>query len=132
MSKEQLKNQPKTFTFKYHKVNDFRTVKIDGIYGGLSIKREINMNFYVEANEIAPSAQHVIQDNETVGPQIQVGNPKLYTSIREIQFAVNFDIQTAKSIVVWLNEKIKEADAQVEKLNKSQKVIVEPTPNLNS
>ncbi|WP_299289421.1 hypothetical protein [uncultured Mucilaginibacter sp.] len=104
-------NTSKDFTFKYVKPLSFKTAKIDGIIGGLNVKREISMNFYVDAIDLPSDVIHTVNENTTIGDPI-LENKKTQSALRELLSGVNFDIQTAKSIVVWLNDKIKEAEKQ--------------------
>ncbi|RYX87078.1 hypothetical protein EON73_02115 [bacterium] len=105
-------NTPKTFVFRYVKLNNFKTIKIDGIIGGINAKREINMNFFVDTVDLATSVSHVVKSNNRIGDPIPL-EKKTNTALRELTFGVNIDVVTAKSIVVWLNDQIKES----EKLN---------------
>lgn len=110
MSKQ---NHPKNFTFKMVKSHDFKTVNIDGVFGSLTIQRRINMNFFVETADTPKNIIHEVASHNRIGKQIQDNTTLLNPSaIREIPFAVNVDVQIAKLIVVWLNEKIKEAEEE--------------------
>lgn len=108
-------NAPKNFTFKYVKSPDFKTIKVDGVIGNLNVKREISINFYVDTVDLAPSVIHTINSNTAIGEPIPV-EKKVHSAIRELQYAVNIDVQTAKSLVVWLNDKIQEAEKQTAEL----------------
>jgi hypothetical protein len=110
-------NTSKNFTFKFIKSSGFKTIGIDGVYGGLNVKRHINMNFYVDAVDLPNSTLHAINEDTSIGAALPIEKKALAT-VRELQFGVNFDVNTAKAIVVWLNDKIKEAqDKETELAN---------------
>jgi hypothetical protein len=105
--------QQNTFTFKHVKSHDFKTVKIDGIFGGVNARREINLNFFIDTIDIPKQVVHQINGIQ-VGKQIQTD--PIQSAVREIPFSVNMDVPTAKSVVIWLNEKIKEAETVIKSL----------------
>jgi hypothetical protein len=63
----------KNHTFKYVKINDFKTVQIHGAYGGVNLRGQLNMNFYVECPDLPKTTQSLILGN-TLGPEIIPGS----------------------------------------------------------
>ena len=111
-----MANTPKTFTFKYLKNPEFKTYKIDGAYGGVTLKAEINLNFYLDTLDMPKSIVHALDSRGSIGPEITT--EKKAESIRELCAGVVMDVTTAKSVVLWLNDKIKQAESAIEGANK--------------
>lgn len=84
-----------------------------GIYGGLGSNGLINANFYVDRTIIPHSEEVEVDENGK-----RIGEPlreKDGDSVREVQFGTLFDINTAKSFVKWLNERIEEHENKIKK-----------------
>jgi hypothetical protein len=100
--------QTKNHTFKYVKSYDFKTVRIDGIFGSVNVKGEVNIGFYIDTLDVPKSTVHVVDTIGRIGAAIPSEPPT--SSSREIPFAVNLDLNLAKQTVIWLNERIKEIE----------------------
>jgi len=96
----------KTYNFKYSKVDGFKTTQVHGVYGGLTIRGQINMNFYVDTIEPIEATTAPISDNNKLGKEVLSPNSPL-SSMREVHFGINIDILLAKELVAWLDAHIK-------------------------
>jgi hypothetical protein len=105
-----MANIPKNYTFKFVKSPDFKTIKIDGLFGGATVKGEINANFYVDTIDLPRSQLFAVDSKGKITNEIIV--PNKAESIRELVVAINMDVITAKNVILWLNEKV----SQIEKL----------------
>jgi hypothetical protein len=110
MAKE---NQPKTATFKFVKTHDYKNVGVTGAFGGITVRGDININFYLDVVKLPPNTVHAVEQNGIIGEeQVRLPDPEF---VREVPFGINIDVNTAKSIVVWMNSKIKDAEAHISK-----------------
>jgi hypothetical protein len=103
----------KTFRIKYSKASDFKTTLATGVFGGLSNNGLLNANFFTD-RAILPKYQNIEIDDEGN----QIGKPvdeKDGDMLREVQVGVVMDINTAKSIVAWMNSKIEEFEKNIKK-----------------
>ena len=106
------KKSPKTtrLAFDYIKSNQFRVVRIDGIHGGINPRgNAIQMACFSERNPIPQREVY-----ETVEGRI-TSDDKIETKIRpaivrEVEFEALLNLDTAKSLCVWLDDKIKKLE----------------------
>ena len=100
----------KVHSFKFVKASDFKTVTANGVFGGITVKGQLNMNFYVETIDLPKVVQHQILDGVLNPIPIKVNLPQEASSLREVPFAINLDIDVAKSIVHWMQDHIDKYD----------------------
>ena len=106
-----MTNVPKNYNFKFVKNPDFRTVKADGVYGGVTVRGEINMNFYVDTIDLPKNQLYSMDSKGAITKEIPV--EKKAESIRELITGINMDLETTKSVILWLNDKVKQAEATI-------------------
>lgn len=108
-------SQKVLFDTHYVKNNDFRTVFTSGIFGGVTPSGLINMNFF---SDRAPIPKRITFEVDPKAGQLnnEVERDSKEGVVREVHFGMLIDINTAKSVVEWLNQKI----AHLENLNKSE------------
>jgi len=96
---------------RFIKSYDYKVGFSTGVHGGLSSNGLINMNFFVDRS--------VIPDSETVeideiGRKIRdIEKIKDGDAVREVQFGTLLDINSAKRVVKWLEERIKEYEDRI-------------------
>jgi len=101
-----MEKKKKTINFIYQKNNYYKNYHVDGVVGSLTPKGLINLNFFVERNPIPTQITFEINKDNTLGKEID--RKSKIGVIREINTGIVIDLQTAKSIVEWLNAKIDE------------------------
>jgi hypothetical protein len=113
MSDSEQSKQPgvdlkeKTVTFDYIKSPHFKTIIVEGIFGGISPKGRINMNLWNERWPIPKQTVH--EFDEKSGKLKDEKLPARVTRdaiIREVDIALSFDYDTAKKMRDWIDEKI--------------------------
>ncbi|MEJ6980728.1 hypothetical protein WG906_09730 [Pedobacter sp. P351] len=112
-----MAKQQRKITFKYMKSHDFRSVIVNGIFGGVNTRGNLAMNFYVETHEIPKSTEHIMLQDGKLSP-LPIVPEKDVTVIRELPFGILVDLNTAKSIVEWMQKHIAEHE-----LKKSSKAV---------
>lgn len=94
----------------YVKSSDFRTVLGTGVFGGVTTNGLVNANFFTDRVPLPTKIS--LSVNETTG---EVGD-ELYREgkngvIREVQFGVIMDVETARIVRDWLTKNIELIDA---------------------
>jgi len=93
----------------YIKNHDFKTVEGSGVFGGLTNNGQINMNFFTDR---APIPKKIVLEVDPQTGKIvnEIERDSKEGIIREVQFGVLLNVDTAKKIIDWLNQKIDEFD----------------------
>jgi hypothetical protein len=102
----------------YIKSGLFRVIHADGVYGGLTPRGLIHLDFFSERPTI-PQQCHYPADqvtdraifgidfaNEIVEKRVARDS----VAVREVEVGVTLDVALAKSVVAWLQEKIEAAE----------------------
>ena len=89
----------------YIKGTHFRVVFASGVYGGITPRGLIQMNFFSERNPIPRKTVHKIETG-TLGAEIVEEREIRDGFIREVEISALMDLPTAKSFRTWLDEKI--------------------------
>ena len=102
---------PSSITLSYIKSNYFRVVHADGAIGGFTPRGEIFVSLY---SERAPLPNVTVQavENGQLGKEIieQRKGSEGEGILRELEVGVVMDLNVAKSLVTWLEERIKVAE----------------------
>ncbi len=105
-SKKQKRKTPKEITFNYIKIPSYRSYHVDGVFGALTPRGNLYCEFFIDRNVTPQTAVH-----ELSGEGILSGKPKKTTGkkgfVREIECGIIMDIDTAYTLKVWLDDKIK-------------------------
>ena len=114
--KSQNNSEPvlKEVEFHYLKSTHFRTIHADGAIGSITPGRYIHMAIYSERQPIPKETVQEVKMDGTLGNVIQEKTIALEGIVREMEIGVLMSVATAKSVAVWLQEKIQ----QVEQINK--------------
>jgi len=108
-------NKPKAVKFIYKKTPNYNTYNVDGIFGGITTKNKIFIEFFSEKFDIPEFVVQEILDDGNLGKEMS--KKQSDAILREIECGVYIDVPTAKAFVDWLIKKIDE----LEKLNKKAK-----------
>jgi hypothetical protein len=93
----------------HNKINQgFRQIHIDGALGGITPKGLINLNFFAERFPIPKSTDFEIDKETKTLKRIEDSNDTKEGIIREYEFGVYMNIETAKNILSWLQIKVDE------------------------
>jgi len=107
---------PSEVTFHYIKSNYFRVIHGDGAMGGLTPRGEL---FFSIFNERAPLPDVTVQavENGQLGKEIIEQRKGSDGIVRELEVGIVMDSNVAKSLVLWLNERIKVAEEMKQAAN---------------
>jgi|SRR5712664_198872 hypothetical protein len=109
---------PNTVPFHYIKSNQFRVLHADGVVGSVTPVGLIFLGLYSERAAIPQMMVHELTDAGQVGAEHldeRVGKKGI---VREVEIGATMSIETATSIISWLQEKID----LVQKLRKTAEV----------
>jgi hypothetical protein len=102
--------ESRTLSFRYHKSQSFRVIHADGAFGGLTPRRGIFLAFYNERFPIPEVTVQQVTAGGRLGDEVTSQRQAKEGIVREVEAGIVMDPEVAKSLVVWLNEKIIEAD----------------------
>jgi hypothetical protein len=95
---------PDKIELHYLKSTHYRVVHADGVYGGVTPRGLIHVNFFSERHPIPQKVTHRVTPDSKLGDEIErEGRSGL---IREVEVGAVIDVEVAKSFVQWLQEKI--------------------------
>ena len=118
--KPKLKETPDTVDVHYIKTSSYRTYYADGVFGGLTPTGKLYMEFFIH-RPVTPQVikykvtpEGFISEEETE----RVGKTGI---VRQIEAGLEMDIETAKVLRVWLDNKILESETKsLPKMKKSE------------
>ena len=97
-------DSPASISFDYIKSNFFRVVRVDGAYGGIGPKANtIQMALFSERQAIPKKETYTVKKGRLADLQSKEGRDAI---IREVEIEAIVDIDTAKVIREWLDNKI--------------------------
>jgi hypothetical protein len=98
---------PKKITYEYRHANDYRPEVVNGIWGGLSPRGLIEMNFFTEHKDLPIRTTHSLSEDGKLEGTAETRDPSVDVLIRVFKQGIVVDLSTAESIYNWLGEKIK-------------------------
>ena len=104
----------KKIRFHYLKSPAFRTIHADGVFGGVTNRLNISATFYNERQPIPDQVVHSVTDAGELGAEIRDERIVRDGMVREAEANIVMDVNFAKSLVDWLQAKIKYIEDRVE------------------
>jgi hypothetical protein len=92
----------KTFAIKYIKNDGFKTTQVHGVYGGMNVRGQLNIVFYVDTVDY-PKTNFVPIIGKTLGKEVLTLEQ---AAVRELHFGINVDIPLAKEIIKWMSDHV--------------------------
>lgn len=99
-----------TVSFRYYKSHNFRVIHADGAFGGMTPRAGLFVAFYNERFPIPEATTHSITQDGALGEELRSERVSKKEIIREVEAGVLLDVEAAKSLVQWLNQKISEVE----------------------
>jgi hypothetical protein len=94
----------KTIDIHYEKSNLFRVIPVEGAYGGLTPHGKILMSVYTERWPLPKVVTQEHDGSGRLGKEVnRISREGVY---REVETALLMDIDTARAIKAWLEDKI--------------------------
>lgn len=92
--------------FNYVKSNFFRVIHVDGVAGGVTPSSDIYMNLYSERFSIPKKLVYELDSEGSLEREVLEDREDLDSVIREIDVSAVMSIETAKSLIEWLQNTI--------------------------
>lgn len=99
--------------------SNFRQLHVDGAWGGVTPRGQINLNFYAERTPIPKSTDFEITDGGTVGNVLGHSEDSKQGFLREFEVGIYMDLNAAKSLAQFLNGKVAELEKLITTSNES-------------
>lgn len=107
--------------FHWIKTNDYRTVHMDGVFGGLSPKGNLlHMAVYSERWPIPRQTAYAVRDG-IVYTSEETGRVQRDGIVREVEVNLVFDTNTARVLIDWLQRYLDKAEERKEIEGKKQR-----------
>ena len=115
-------NSPHSIAFHYIKSNNFRVVHADGVWGGPTPRGYMSMNFYSERTPIPRRVTLSLTPEGDLGKLgDEVDRDSREGFVREVEVEVILDLELARSLAQWLDDKIKALQDQKNAIAKKEK-----------
>jgi hypothetical protein len=120
MPKKPAKRRPpginaraKKITFDFIKSSGFRVIHVNGIFGGMSPRGELQIALYSERWPIPTKVVHELTDTGAQGTELK--RDVRDAVLREVEVQAMMSLDTAKHLQKWLETKIKEMEKTLER-----------------
>lgn len=93
---------PSEIRFYYEKNPSYRIIYTDGIIGGITPTKAVNLNFYATRPTIPKSTIHPIVEDNKISPEGVPSEDSKIGIMREIEIGIYMNIRTAKEVYEFL------------------------------
>lgn len=102
---------PDKLRYEYRCPEGQRPFYAHGVWGGVNPHGEIEMNFYMESDELPGYSERAVLPDGSVGPEMVAGEQGgrdglTKTVVRDVGGRVVMNYRTAKAVLGWLEEKV--------------------------
>lgn len=101
-----------TIEFVFTKAPDYRVISANGIWGGVTPRGALKMDFTLDSQRTPDSVVHSVTPEGGLGPEID-RKPTERAVSRELQVGILLSIEHAENVASWILDKVKEAKARV-------------------
>lgn len=105
---------PTQIRFDFEKSHFFRTIHVDGVFGGPTPQGLIQLAFYSERLPVPKTVTHEVTEQGMLGPEIGAVRVSRTSIYRELEINAMMTPDVARALRDFLNEKIE----QLEKITK--------------
>jgi hypothetical protein len=107
--------------FHYIKSNFFRVIHVDGVMGALTPTLDLFVTLYNQRGPIPTVTVQTVMKDGRLGDEIMAERESKEGIVREAEVGAIMNLDTAKSLYKWLEEKIQLAEAQKEAIERKNK-----------
>jgi len=97
--------------FDYIKSNYFRVIHVDGAWGGVTPQLNIQMAVFNERSAIPKQMVQEIKSDGTLGQVMSEKTVVRDALVREVEADLVMNLQMAKNIIVWLQQRVGQIEA---------------------
>jgi hypothetical protein len=98
---------PKELVYKFLNSPQYRTVHVDGVFGGVTTRGLISLSLYSEHSSLPSKITYQINEDRIPQEFSRENFPADVNITREIEINAMFDLEVAKSTRDWLDGHIK-------------------------
>lgn len=102
------KQLPKSIPVHYIKTSNYRSYHADGVFGGLTPNKKIYMEFFLQRQVTPQMIEYKVTDKGELGEEVKREGKEGF--VREIEAGIIMDLEVAKVVRDWLDDKIKMFD----------------------
>jgi hypothetical protein len=106
-----MSDDTREIRFKFVYPDDYNPVFANGVWGGVTPKGELNMNFFLERHPVPKSVYHGLNEDGTMGQETR-RDPEKRMYIRYLVAGVVMNYGEAKSFHAWLTSKLEEIETK--------------------
>ncbi|HEY1690869.1 MAG TPA: hypothetical protein VGG39_01830 [Polyangiaceae bacterium] len=99
--------KPSSVRFHFIKSAQFRTIHVDGLWGGLTPRGLIHIAFFSERLPIPQQLVQGVNDDGTLGDEILESRVSKEGVVRELEVDAIIDVDIARALHSWLDQQIK-------------------------
>jgi hypothetical protein len=111
-----VQSPPKTVDVNYIKTAGYRSYYVDGIFGGVTPTLMIYMELFLQRQVTPQIIEHEVGPEGRLGKELKrVGKQGI---VREIEAGIVMNLETAKILRNWLDDRIKQLDRIIDKKEK--------------
>lgn len=104
-----MEKRPKKVKFIHNMPKDYRIYPANGVFGGMTARGDLVMNFFVEHHVIPPEQVQKVKADGSLAPIKTEQQEELEVS-RVFQMGVMVNREQALDIAKWIMEKVKQYD----------------------
>lgn len=93
--------------FVFRQAPGYRVIAANGVWGGVTPRGDLSMDFYVEALSTPESIAHLVRADGKLGDELS-RSPAERPFVRELQVGVLLSLSQAESIGRWLIDKVED------------------------
>lgn len=105
-------SQVERVRYHYERVPEVQPRTAHGVWGGVNPQGEIELNFYTESDDLPPYTEQNVLPDGSPGLERIPASGNLRHVTRNIHSRVLLNYHTAKAVLGWLEERIKELEEE--------------------
>lgn len=101
-----MNKNPAKIRYIYSTASDTRLQTAHGIWGGINVQGEIEMNFYHESDALPAFSEQLVTPDGSIGHEITPEEEEQREVNRHVHSRVLLNYHTARALREWLEEQI--------------------------
>jgi hypothetical protein len=105
---------PLRVRYEYEKDEQASLQYAHGVWGGINLQGEIELNFYTESDKMPSFFERMIAPDGSLGHEIDPYDENMKVIVRRIHSRILLNYHTAKTLQDWLAEKVDALESESE------------------
>lgn len=115
-----MKENPPHIDVGYSKGPSFRTIRVDGAWGGVTPKRDIFMALWSERPSIPDRVRYEIVNDALGAEHPEFDSESGVRIMRDVEIGLSMDKATANVLIDWLKTKVFELESAEQKMKEGE------------